>query len=365
MSPDWDQFVTHGWGVERQRWTDARPVDLAPVLAGIQDALWGSPTRYAPMSRVYIEGRRTPTPLGPVDDQAPPGSIDELLDRVRRACGRSRGEVTVVVNDLQIASPQALEQAQRFIAPLVARVGVATDRLGIDVFAGDYAQLPFGLHRDPSENFLCCVQGVRRITMETDGEREVIDLEAGDVLYWPADTPHVGACPQGPSLAVAIGWWTQSSTTDDAVHALSGPWRRALGEGERSIAYGPGSPTSVPVALQEAAEAVRRVHADDTLAKSALLEHWLSKCSALGFHPLPRGRDSSAPEGVELRKRCPGPLLSALDGGDVVVAANGGVGRFGPEAEASVARLEAGEGLIVDAASKELIDSLWRWRALG
>jgi hypothetical protein len=359
----WDLFLERSW---RQRHglldSPSTPFEAGEAVRAASAALWGPPARYSPFGRVYIDSRRIPLPLGlqpPVDV---PTSVRELLDQVRDVAGT--GEVSIVLNDLQIGSPALLEGGRRFISGLVDRVGLPVDRLGIDLFAGDYRRLPFGLHVDPSDNFLFGIDGVRRIRLGRD-EDDAVDVRPGEVLYWPADTWHIGECPDGPSLALTISWWAQESPLDDALRALTGRWRQRLAttSHQAPISHPPCSEEELPESLIEAARSISGLAQDEAVGRSALLEAWAGKRSSLGFHPLPLTRTDPCAHS-QVRRRCVAPIEAILDEGGLIVAANGYTTRLPTSSVAWIQRLNRGELVTASEMPPDLLDHLWRWRAL-
>lgn len=130
-------------------------------------------------------------------------------------------------------------------AALVERLGWPPRELNVDGFVGNYTNTPFGAHLDHLHNCMFLASGSRRMHLwhrdlwrartGRDSPRrdyqsfvdcaETFDLEAGDVLFWPAHYVHVGECNGGISASVNVDFPIVSEEApiqeDLAITALS------------------------------------------------------------------------------------------------------------------------------------------------
>ena len=149
-------------------------------------------------------------------------TFESWVARTRETLGPDFG---LMAPCIECASWDALERLRSLLTPTLDATGPRTYRY--NVFAGDYRRTPFGFHLDPHQEavFQVVLTGKRRALFweglalseedaawledsngRTTPQREpdlVVDLEPGDVVFWPGTQVH-GMEADGPSLALSI-----------------------------------------------------------------------------------------------------------------------------------------------------------------
>jgi 50S ribosomal protein L16 3-hydroxylase len=197
--------------------------------------------------------------------------------------------------------------------------------LNTDVWIGNYKQTPIGAHKDPLDNMMLMVSGTKRIRLWDDPFwREMVDvehdrqpfrdygalisqsitfeLEAGDLLYWPASYWHVGE--GGSDYSVSINIDFMSPVRDYRIHPLARKALDALLENAAGLLGDapPDSPPSttrarpamsravaqnIPTEVVKSVEAIKQVLANEDDLYLILQTQWLERCSAYGFNTAP------------------------------------------------------------------------------
>jgi hypothetical protein len=150
-------------------------------------------------------------------------TFETWITRNQDAIGREFG---LMAPCIECASWDAMERLRAVLEPVLELTGPRSYRF--NVFAGDYRQTPFGFHVDPHQEavFQVVLQGRRRglfwegLALSEDEDASwiedsnrlhtpakppdvVVDLEPGDVVFWPGTQVH-GFEAEGPSLALSI-----------------------------------------------------------------------------------------------------------------------------------------------------------------
>lgn len=274
--------------------------------------------------RVALSGStasdRTLSPLAPLLPEPKEKSLGAWVRRLR---SDPRFETFgLFVNAAQTHRPFWL--AMREVLRVLGRhVAAPTSSLNTDVFIGNYRRTTFGVHRDRLDNLMFMVQGRRTMRLWSDAvwrERtgtesedetfqeydehvdaaETFELHAGDVLYWPADTWHVGEGDEEVSISFNLDF--PIADDDDRVHpvvreAFTGLIDLAARELE--------PPPPRPPLLAEAATGAEehRIEASvgklRELVRSARFEvtvarEYLSRVTACGFDAFPAADERRA-----------------------------------------------------------------------
>ncbi len=159
------------------------------------------------------------SPFVPTDAHA---SFDAWVDASRAELGDDFG---VMAPNIECASWNALGRLQALLAPTLARTGPRNYRY--NAFFGDYRRTPFGYHLDPHQEcvFQFVLEGTRKASfwegltlgdedagwIEDTNRRTqparraelVVDLEPGDVVFWPGTHLH-GFDIEGPSMGLSL-----------------------------------------------------------------------------------------------------------------------------------------------------------------
>lgn len=197
--------------------------------------------------------------------------------------------------------------------------------LNTDVWIGNYKHTPIGAHKDPLDNMMFMVEGKRRIRLWDDplwrelvdvehdrqpfrdyealtGQSITFELEAGDLLYWPASYWHVGEGMGDYSVSINIDF--MSPVNDYRIHPLARKTLDALLD-KAADYLGDVPPDSspsltrarqavsltaaqnIPAEIPKSIEAIKRVLTDENELDLVLQAQWLERCSAYGFSTAP------------------------------------------------------------------------------
>lgn len=155
----------------------------------------------------------------------PTAAHESFEQWIADAGARLGGEFGMQAPGIECASWDALDRLQALLAPTLALTGPRTYRF--NAFLGDYRRTPFGFHVDPHQEavFQVVLTGRRKgyfwegltlsdddaawvedsngLTPPTREPELVVDLEPGDLVFWPGTHVH-GFEAEGPSLALSI-----------------------------------------------------------------------------------------------------------------------------------------------------------------
>lgn len=219
---DWDRFVRLHW--------DRHPVvfrDIGPPVYPA-DAVLRAVARARPRDdddvptlRFVLDGRQLAAP-GPWLPDPHDIDFDAYARRVRERAGDAC-EYALIVNTLHRHGYGVWAAGQRFFQGLWQRVGIPGSSAITTLFHGNYERTPVGVHKDRFATFLFVLEGRKRMRFwpqrpwsapvatcvdyaEYMGSSFAIDVEPGDVLYWPADYYHVGeTAGVGQATSVNVG----------------------------------------------------------------------------------------------------------------------------------------------------------------
>jgi hypothetical protein len=155
------------------------------------------------------------------------GYVDRLRPRLED------GRLSVFVRHFEVdLGWDPWERFRRFLLPVYAACGAPTDRAEVDLFLGDYAATPGGVHADAANVFCFIVEGRKRFRLwppEALRDRPhttriaahgslarrsiCLDAEPGDIVYWPPGYWHVGE-PKEPGASLSLALYEADAGTD-------------------------------------------------------------------------------------------------------------------------------------------------------
>lgn len=226
-SLDWDLFVERYW--------DRRPVlitrlDSAPFEASevFQAAILG--TARLPASRVmppnvqFTIGRGQQVEPGPWLPEQSDESIAGYASRMAEQLGGRR--YALIVQVLHAFHPPQWKRECTFYSALWERIGLPSTGAITTLFHGSYEHSPVGVHRDRFATFMHALSGRKRmrfwagqpwsepVSTVLDYKPYLessftVDVEPGQLLYWPHRYYHVGESdlsnPDHPATSVNVG----------------------------------------------------------------------------------------------------------------------------------------------------------------
>lgn len=195
-------------------------------------------------------------------------------------------------------------RARRFLRGLYQRVGMPADVTDMDIFVGNYRHTPFGVHTDRASNFSFVLSGRKRFLVwpwpalstrfelhrsvdfeAVRSQAEVLEAEAGQVVYWPSSYWHIAESDGDLSAVLNVALYLEDTRHAFVAAAIQEP--RALAGAELAAlpwdARAQGG-NELPGPLQQALEAVSQPPALAPDLHAAVLRAWLSRTSAGNFH---------------------------------------------------------------------------------
>lgn len=249
------------------------------------------------------------------------------------------------------------------LTALLRHVELPAASLNTDAFIGNYQRTTFGAHRDRLDNLLFMVTGRRTMRLwsheafcaamgDCDADQtfqdysralpnaETFTLEAGDLLYWPADYWHVGEGDDKPSISFNLdfpipdGGDCMPIVVERAVDQLV--QAAAVPESVPQRAAFCAVPGAIPEVLLRIERSVERVRAALGSAdfEHAVSEQYLRWLTAGGFNHVPA---PLAPAPVDARAFVqiePRHPIRTVAIGDLLVAAACGHAVRAPACEA-------------------------------
>lgn len=147
-------------------------------------------------------------------------SAADYVDRMAQKLNGQR--FGLVISQFQAHEARLWQRVRKFLRDVSAELP-AQPWVEIVSFLGNYDRTPFGIHRDEVSVFLFVVEGRKRIylwppdhfsdsddvRLESDFEllrrdAVILEAEAGDVIFWPANFWHVGESVGGLSTSISI-----------------------------------------------------------------------------------------------------------------------------------------------------------------
>jgi 50S ribosomal protein L16 3-hydroxylase len=222
----WDDFVARWW--ERRivvfRGTGASPFTPADVFACAVEAgqrqlgeVYDLTARRAVQFSIDGQQQTFVEPWLPTADDR---DLAGYAARVRRSLGRRRHALLIAGFHSHSFALWSRERA--LFAPLWRRIGLPLTGAITTLFHGDYEATPAGVHKDRFATFLFALSGCKRmrfwpsrpwtepVTTLTEYRAHLatsfaIDVEPGDILYWPSSYYHIGESAGGLATSVNVG----------------------------------------------------------------------------------------------------------------------------------------------------------------
>jgi hypothetical protein len=223
------------WGLFVERYWDRCPVlitglDSAPFVASevFQAAVLG--TARLPASRVmppnvqFTIGRDQQVEPGPWLPEQADGSITGYAKRMAVQLAARR--YALIVQVLHAFHPPQWKRECTFYSGLWERIGLPSTGAITTLFHGSYEHSPVGVHRDRFATFMHALSGRKRmrfwarqpwpdpVSTVLDYKPYLdssftVDIEPGQLLYWPHRYYHVGESdlgnPDHPATSVNVG----------------------------------------------------------------------------------------------------------------------------------------------------------------
>jgi 50S ribosomal protein L16 3-hydroxylase len=376
---DWASFVQLYW--------EQRPVLFKRLSAGpfdSQDAFRAA----AEAGRVHLERsysggarpnvqftveRKQQSFLRPTLPLPTDGSLAGYARRMARELGRRR--YALVISGFHSFWYPLWASERSFLAGLWRRVGLPLTGAITTLFHGNYEHTPSGVHRDRFTTFLFALEGQKRmrfwperpwsepVSTMVDYERYLdrsfaVDVEPGDLLYWPASYYHVGESV-GREVATSVNVGVPRTEhrpvyylddlllgTIDEIDLSDEERRRArLGRVNgsplvRGALTDRPLPAALPLPLRQAIRAFVDVSRPAASARH-VRTLWLRRTTAAGLEPAPEpARRSRLADGDRVRADRRFPIAWARDGArELLCSANGHAVRVAGHAD--VARMLA------------------------
>ncbi|PTL79243.1 hypothetical protein [Vitiosangium sp. GDMCC 1.1324] len=379
----WKSFAREVWGKQPRVFKKvfggellASPEELFRVAS--EETVRYAPTAGAWMrprpSRVAIERGQLMVQL-PYMPRQEDGSFEGWARRMRQ---ETKGQSFCFhMSGLQSRSNLIFERYRQFTDGLFQEIGLPPWRIDSDIFAGDYRETPFGVHKDVTGNFAFIAEGHKRMLLWTyesllpytkgglDPEsldftlqiRSFTELpppamalegEPGDLFYWPGSFWHCAEGTGGLSVTNNLAIYLNTSPLVDSMpdkvfEAVLPP----LEEDMSFTAYEPARrqelagalPESLRDSTRRAVEGLKRL-VDGGLEREMELS-WLRYVSGSGFLQVPPPDSGAVLDEARAMKLAThaGLVWRKLASGELAVAANGNVTCF-PESRGLVELLQ-------------------------
>jgi hypothetical protein len=230
----WDRLESEAWG----KTPAVFRAPFADPLLNAHEAFqaWRLAMQLRSLGRGdKIRFYRNLRPVSNIDDFAPAlGELDfgSYFDRLQREHGS--GNYGLWLSGPHVASPLFFRRALGFLHKLYRKVGFPVGGSIPDLFAMTHKSSFLRLHKDAQDVFTFVVEGRRTFLLwpfeyfvkhenvdcrdplqgyslpftDVSAHRNaavVIEANAGDVIYWPAEWWHIGESPGGAATTVGIG----------------------------------------------------------------------------------------------------------------------------------------------------------------
>lgn len=374
---DWNTFTDQFW--------DQRPVLVKRVGNPPFDerevfhaAVLGTRPEHPlalPSNTQFTIERRQQTRPGDYLPRWSDDSFDGYQDRMDRLLDGRR--YALVVHSFHGFHQPQWERERAFYAGLWERVGQPLTGAITTLFHGNYEHSPVGVHLDRFATFMFALKGRKRmrfwpsqpwsepVATKLDyeaylAESIVVEVEPGDLLYWPSTYFHVGeSAGTEPATSVNVGVPRDRHSVAYEMKDLLGTKLETLApsgfvgngstpENEKLFASEEGTDAEPPEALTRGVRTLRAVAREDRMAElllSASLRHWTSG----GFPPAP-APSARRELDDDVVVRAVAPILLGGEGGGCWCAANGHAVRVESDADEVIemlAPLRAGRTLAV------------------
>jgi 50S ribosomal protein L16 3-hydroxylase len=359
---DWYEFSRTCWDQRPVLVTGLRQppfVEPDALRAAVRAA---APTRPAAMSpnAQFTIGRRQQVAPG----EFLPTDADQDFTRYHRRLAELLGgeRYALVCNCLHAFDYPLWAGERAFYVGLWEHLGLPSSTAITTLFHGTYEHSPVGVHRDRFATFMYVLNGRKRMRFWPDrpwteelttkldyqehlAESFVAEVDAGDLLYWPARYYHVGeSIDAEPATSVNVGIRRAGLRAEYVLDDFLTDCPPAVVVDQTAVveqlptmsgslyALGPDRtgrlPSGLPAALREASGYLREIGGERrSRERTALLElrHW----GAAGFAPVPPPAEPRPLDDDTLVSASPDTRLrwTELDGASCYCAANGHVVR--------------------------------------
>lgn len=386
---DWSSFAARFWDRQPVLFTsvDPPPFDECEVFdTAVAATEPAHPHSLPPNVQFTIERHQQNQPGGHLPETAD-GSFDGYRTRLANRLGGRR--YALVVHGFHGFHHPQWTRERDFFTGLWEHVGQPLTGGITTLFHGTYEHSPVGVHRDRFATFMFALRGRKRmrfwperpwtepVTTVLDyqpyvGDSFAVDVEPGQLLYWPSRYYHVGeSAGAEPATSVNVGVPREEHRIDyDLDDLLLGAGRGALPDDGLALLPTIDAPMCTqdgPVAL-EMALAQLRATAEDARLLSLSLRH----ATAGGLRPVPPPAEvKPLPDTAKLRAKT--TILHAQDDDAWLCAANGHTTRTTVDAPSLLEPLRRGHivpvgellAAVPDAATgRRLLETLSSFRAL-
>jgi hypothetical protein len=191
--------------------------------------------------RVFGDGRE----LAPAASHLPRREDGDVAGWCRRLAA-AHGEVGLVVNDVQASSPESWRALGGLVAGLYEVLGPQPGGASMDLFAGGYRRGAFGVHKDDQDVVTFIVEGKKSFLLwpyprfaapagselrqhglpgvcasAERGDAILLEGEAGDVFFWPAEWWHVAVGDGAHATTLGLGLFRGEPPRRDRDEALA------------------------------------------------------------------------------------------------------------------------------------------------
>lgn len=235
------------------------------------------------------------------------GSIAGYLRRI----GGDARNTGFVLNNFQAAHPDLWRLAQS----LLARLQLSAASAVFDLFAGDYKEGFFGVHKDDQDVVTFVLEGKKRFLLwpyETFADDPavahgselsvaflrgvdparyrdqaiVLEGEPGDILYWPAEYWHVAESDGGITATFALGLFVDSSPFRFVERAVCELGREGRSPGETAWPAGSSAGSDATSFLSRMQSDMRSALETDAV-RARVEEKLIAHATSFGYLALP------------------------------------------------------------------------------
>ncbi len=313
----WDNFVSNTWGrcpaiYKKADYTPLTESDFKKVIQKyFSQAVQG---KFSNDIRIYANDRSISKSEHALLLNIDINSITDFKSFVLKAKSiLNSNSFGVIINDVGNFEPSIQREVEKFLTPLVRRVGLPFRETEIGIFGGDYLRTPFGIHRDlgndnftfgivgekrflfwPPEYFAsdimgtkCGVSNKESIYCDIDvyerfkGDAISLTVCPGEILYWP-DWWHTADMEfEMEHLTLSLGLWSEVNLATLCADFV----RCALEERlkNRLIVKGFCHPDQeLPNFLEELLALLKRLNDEDSVAETTK-SWWKNRVANQGF----------------------------------------------------------------------------------
>lgn len=313
----WSRFIRDHWEKQPVRFPGffrpgiADDGDLLAAVVEMPDGFKADRCWLAQRTPVRSREDFKFVPLTGFGPRASDRSLGEFFARANKEfLGRPFG---INRHRLQLTHPSMWFRFREFIRGLTQRLGgLPTHKWELDTFFGTYEATPFGIHQDNASVFSFGVWGRRRfcfwpheyfapddpVLRTPDREKiephlnnaTIVDMEPGDLVYWPSSHWHIVLSDGEPSATVQASAYFGTKLSDLIGQSVERLLRTRVAQNEPSMF--PFSNGNLPLNIAAARTALDELMSDGTLDHQ-LQKSWLKRCTADGFVEVPTMKTES------------------------------------------------------------------------